>query len=176
MDTSVDYYSVLGIKSGASVDDIKRAYRQMVFRFHPDRNPDNPQAADKFTQVRDAYTVLSDGLKRRVYDSVNHPAGAPESETSEEPAEETSQAKKAESSFTGNPFGAADGFNSNQGYKQKLEPEPKCPSCSVVGVDHVVSRKGRSASAHGKHFVLAPFNIVLCDACGHVYGITGNSN
>ena len=168
MDTSVDYYSVLGVKPSATVDDIKRAYRQMVFRFHPDRNPDSPEAADKFTQVRDAYSVLSDALKRRVYDSVNHPAGAEESEerAKDEPEEEP----------RANDNGSANAFNFNQGFKQTVEPEPKCPSCSVVGIDHVVSRKGRSASAHGKHFILAPFNIVLCNACGHVYGITGNSN
>ena len=127
MDTSVDYYSILGVKPSASVDDIKRAYRQMVFRFHPDRNPDSPEAADKFTQVRDAYAVLSDALKRRVYDGVKHPAGA---EESDEPAEEESSEKKNRHRAAAN---RAPALNFSQEFKQKLEPEPKCPSCSVVG-------------------------------------------
>ena len=172
MDTSVNYYSVLGIKPGASVEDIKRAYRQMVFRFHPDRNPDNPDAANKFNQVRDAYSVLSDALKRRVYDSVNHPAGA---EDHEEPADEKpDQTEEPQFNSNGNGWGSA--FSSKQEFKQKIEPEPKCPSCSVVGIDHIVSRKGGSGGARGKHFILSPFNVVLCGACGHVYGVTGNSN
>ena len=172
MDTSIDYYSILGIKPTATVDDIKRAYRQMVFRFHPDRNPDNPEAIDKFNQVRDAYSVLSDALKRRAYDSINYPAGA---EESEEPAEEEPDEKEQPRSNSNGhgPFGSS---FFNQEFKQKLEPEPKCPSCSIVGIDHIVSRKGGSGSARGKHFVLSPFNIVLCNACGHVYGVTGTSN
>ena len=173
MDTAVDYYSVLGVKPSASVDDIKRAYRQMVFRYHPDRNPDNPEAADKFSQVRDAYAVLSDAMKRRVYDGINYPNGAPESEPKEERAEEKSPPED-EPQFTGNPFGAAAG--ANQTYQQRANPEPKCPSCAVVGIEHVVSRKGGSGGARGKQFVAAPFNVVLCNGCGHVYGITGNSN
>ena len=172
MDTSVDYYSVLGIKPSASVEDINRAYRQMVFRFHPDRNPGNPEAADKFNQVRDAYSVLSDVLKRRVYDSVNHPAGA---EERDEPVDEKPD-EKEEPQFNGNGHASAGDFSSKQQFKQKIEPEPKCPSCSVVGIDHIVSRKGGSGSARGKQFVLSPFNVVLCNACGHVYGVTGNSN
>jgi curved DNA-binding protein CbpA len=154
------------------LEDIKRAYRQMVFRFHPDRNPDNPDAADKFNQVRDAYSVLSDALKRRVYDSVNHPAGA---EDREEPADEKAD-EKEEPQSNGNGHGWSSGFSSKQEFKQKIEPEPKCPSCSVLGINHIVSRKGGSGSARGKHFILSPFNVVLCDACGHVYGVTGNSN
>jgi len=173
VDTSVDYYSVLGIKANATMDDIKRAYRQMVFRFHPDRNPDNPDAVDKFNQVRDAYSVLSDALKRRVYDSIKHPAGAEESE--EQRAEETPNEKEQQTS-NGNGHGTASGFDFKQGFKQTVDPEPKCPSCSTVGIDHIVSRKGGSGSARGKHFVLSPFHVVLCNACGHVYGVTGNSN
>jgi DnaJ-class molecular chaperone len=171
LDTSVDYYSILGIKPSATVDDIKRAYRQMVFRFHPDRNPNNPEAADKFNQVRDAYAVLSDALKRRAYDSINHPA---EAEENEEPAEE--QPEEEEQPSKGNGHASASGSFFNQEFKQKLNPEPKCPSCSVVGIDHIVSRKGGSGGARGKHFVLSPFNVVLCKACGHVYGVTGSSN
>ena len=172
MDTSVDYYSILGIKPSATVDDIKRAYRQMVFRFHPDRNPNNPEAADKFNQVRDAYAVLSDALKRRVTIA---------SITRREPRRVKSRRKKRrtekeEQPSNGNGHGSASGSFFNQEFKQKLDPEPKCPSCSVVGIDHIVSRKGGSGSARGKHFVLSPFNVVLCNACGHVYGVTGSSN
>lgn len=174
MDTAVDYYSILGIKPSASVEDIKRAYRQMVFRYHPDRNPENSEAAAKFNQVRDAYSVLSDVLKRRVYDSVNYPAGN-EEEAKEEPAQEKTE-EKAEQSTHRNGHESSGAFNFKQEFKQKVEPEPKCPSCAVVGIDHIVSRKGGSGSARGKHFVLSPFNVVLCNACGHVYGVTGNSN
>jgi DnaJ-class molecular chaperone len=173
LDTSVDYYTVLGIKPSATVDDIKRAYRQMVFRYHPDRNPDNSEAADKFNQVRDAYAVLSDALKRRAYDGINHPAGA---EESEEPAEERPE-EKEEHAANGNGHGSTDSSFFKQEFKQqKIESEPKCPSCSVVGIEHIVSRKGGSSSSRGKQFVLSPFNVVLCDACGHVYGVTGNSS
>lgn len=172
MDTSIDYYSILGIKPNATADDIKRAYRQMVFRFHPDRNPDNPDALNKFNQVRDAYSVLSDALKRQAYDGINRPAGAEESgERAKQKPDD-----KEEQPFNGNGHGAGSGSFFHQEFKQKLEPEPKCPSCSVVGIDHIVSRKGGSGSARGKHFVLSPFNVVLCNACGHVYGVTGTSN
>ena len=52
-----DYYEVLGVAKGAAADDIKKAYRKLAIQFHPDRNPDNAEAADKFSQVRDAYAV-----------------------------------------------------------------------------------------------------------------------
>jgi hypothetical protein len=45
----------------------------------------------------------------------------------------------------------------------------------VVGIDHIISRKGGTGGSRGKQFVLAPFNVVFCDACGHVYGVTLNS-
>lgn len=173
MDTSVDYYSVLGIKPNATVEEVKRAYRQMVFRFHPDRNPNNAEAANSFAQVRDAYAVLSDALKRRVYDSVNYPAGAADNDDTAE-AEETAKPGD-EPGFNGHGWAGGDNASSQQS-QQKAEVEPKCPSCAAVGIDYIVSRKGRTASAHGKHFVLAPFNLVMCNACGHVYGVTPNAN
>lgn len=173
LDTSVDYYSILGVKPSATADDIKRAYRQMVFRYHPDRNPDNSDAADKFNQVRDAYAVLSDALQRRAYDGINHPAGAEESEKS---AEEKPDAT-AEQATNGNGYGSANSSFFKQEFKQQnRESEPKCPSCSVVGIEHIVSRKGGSSTSRGKQFVLSPFNVVLCDACGHVYGVTPTSS
>ncbi len=162
MDATFDYYSVLGIKRGASQEEIKRAYRKAVFRYHPDRNPGDVEAAGKFRQVLDAYEVLSNASRRANYDQVTRPAHA-ESSTQEEPAEEESPRFESDPS---------NGFRFTQDFKHKTEPEPKCPSCSVVGTDHIISRKAGSSSARGKQFILAPFNIVFCSACGHVYGVT----
>jgi curved DNA-binding protein CbpA len=162
LDTSVDYYSLLGVKRNASSDDIKRAYRKLVFRYHPDRNPGNGEAADKFKQVLDAYTTLSDASKRSVYDAVTHPAGAEEEPEEEQPKEKGRQ--------FGDDFSNA--FRFTQEFKTKVEPEPKCPSCSATGTEHIVSRKGGTGSSRGKQFVLAPFNIIFCSACGYVYGVT----
>lgn len=55
------------------------------------------------------------------------------------------------------------------------DPQPQCPKCGVTGTDYIVSRKGGTGAAKGKQFILAPFNIVFCSECGHVYGITGVS-
>jgi curved DNA-binding protein CbpA len=162
LDTSVDYYSLLGVKRNASSDEIKRAYRKLVFRYHPDRNPGNGEAADKFKQVLDAYTTLSDASKRSVYDAVTHPAGAEEEPEEEQPKERTRQ--------FGDDLGSA--FRFSQEFKTKVEPEPKCPSCSATGTEHIVSRKGGGGSSRGKQFVLAPFNVIFCGACGYVYGVT----
>lgn len=162
MDTNVDYYSLLGVKRNASPDEIKRAYRKLVFRYHPDRNPGSGEAADKFKQILDAYTTLSDASKRSVYDAVTHPAGAEEEPEDEPPKESGRQ--------FGDDFGNA--FRFSQEFKTKVEPEPKCPSCSATGTEHIVSRKGGGGSARGKQFVLAPFNVIFCNACGYVYGVT----
>ena len=165
MDTQNDYYSILGIKRSASKDEIKRAYRKAVFRFHPDRNPGDSEAAGKFKQVLDAYEILSDAHKRANYDQVTRPA-QPEQEAEEEPVEEESP------QFGSDP---GNGFHFTQDFKHKADTEPKCPSCAVVGTDRIVLRKGGSSASRGKQFVLAPFNIIFCSACGHVYGVTSSS-
>jgi len=63
-----DYYEVLGLAKGASKEDIEKAYRKLALKYHPDRNPDDPSAASKFTEVTAAYEVLSDPQKRDQYD------------------------------------------------------------------------------------------------------------
>ena len=63
-----DYYSVLGLKKGASEDEVKKAYRKLAMQYHPDRNKDDKQAENKFKDVSEAYAVLSDKKKRQQYD------------------------------------------------------------------------------------------------------------
>ncbi|MGD2138870.1 MAG: molecular chaperone DnaJ [Burkholderiales bacterium] len=67
-----DYYEVLGVNRDASDDDIRKAYRRMAMKFHPDRNPDSTEAEEKFKEAKEAYEVLSDGEKRGAYDQYGH--------------------------------------------------------------------------------------------------------
>lgn len=62
-----DYYDILGIKKGASDDDIKKAYRKQALRYHPDKNT-SPGAEEKFKEIAEAYDVLSDPKKKDIYD------------------------------------------------------------------------------------------------------------
>jgi len=72
MATKKDYYEVLGINRDASDDEIKKAYRKLAMKFHPDRNPDNPKAEESFKEAKEAYEILSDDQKRAAYDQYGH--------------------------------------------------------------------------------------------------------
>ncbi|MDR2850317.1 MAG: molecular chaperone DnaJ [Verrucomicrobiota bacterium] len=67
-----DYYDVLGTAKTATADELKKAYRKLAMQYHPDRNPDNKEAAEKFKEVCEAYEVLSDADKRHRYDQYGH--------------------------------------------------------------------------------------------------------
>jgi molecular chaperone DnaJ len=69
-----DYYEVLGVARGASADEIKRAYRKLAMQYHPDRNPGDKQAEQKFKEANEAHDVLKDEQKRAAYDRYGHAA------------------------------------------------------------------------------------------------------
>jgi molecular chaperone DnaJ len=74
--TKRDYYEVLGVERSASAEEIKRAYRKLAVKFHPDKNPDDPHAEEKFKELGEAYDVLMDAEKRSAYDRFGHAAFA----------------------------------------------------------------------------------------------------
>jgi molecular chaperone DnaJ len=67
-----DFYEVLGVNRDASDEDIKKAYRKLAMKWHPDRNPDNPKAEERFKEAKEAYEILSEAPKRSAYDQFGH--------------------------------------------------------------------------------------------------------
>ncbi|MFG0304712.1 MAG: molecular chaperone DnaJ [Phycisphaerales bacterium JB040] len=72
MPTTRDYYEVLGVEKSADADEIKRSYRRLAMKYHPDRNPDDPEAEAAFKECAEAYEVLGDEQKRKIYDQYGH--------------------------------------------------------------------------------------------------------
>jgi molecular chaperone DnaJ len=72
-----DYYEVLGVERNVTEEEVKRAYRKLAVKFHPDKNPDDPHAEEKFKELGEAYDVLMDPDKRAAYDRFGHAAFAP---------------------------------------------------------------------------------------------------
>ena len=99
-----DYYETLGVSKTATQDEIKKAYRTLAFKYHPDRNPDNPEAEEKFKQISAAYDVLGDESKRKNYDlgGYNTSSGNPYGNSSD-------YQRQYQYTYS-NPFGADDAY------------------------------------------------------------------
>ena len=67
-----DYYDILGVAKNASEDEIKKSFRRLAMKYHPDRNPNNKEAENKFKEAKVAYEVLTDNKKRAAYDQFGH--------------------------------------------------------------------------------------------------------
>src|ERR1700727_3911598 len=79
MPAKKDFYTVLGVSRSASADEIKKAYRKLAMQYHPDKNPNNKAAEEKFREVSEAYEILENPKNRQAYDNFGHafqqPAG-----------------------------------------------------------------------------------------------------
>ena len=70
-----DYYEILGVQKNATADELKKAYRKLALKYHPDKNPGDKEAEEKFKEAAEAYDVLSDPDKRAKYDQWGHNMG-----------------------------------------------------------------------------------------------------
>src|SRR3989344_1032047 len=74
MATKRDYYEILGLNKNSSTEEIKKAYRKLALKYHPDKNPGDKTAEEKFKEISEAYEVLSDTQKKKTYDQFGHAA------------------------------------------------------------------------------------------------------
>ena len=74
MSSKRDYYEILGVSKDATAAELKKAYRKLAIKFHPDKNPDDQEAEDNFKELGEAYEALSDEDKRAAYDRYGHAA------------------------------------------------------------------------------------------------------
>ncbi|WP_305118717.1 J domain-containing protein [Brucepastera parasyntrophica] len=105
-----DYYEILGVPRDASQEQIKKAYREQALKYHPDRNPGNPAAEDRFKLINDAYSVLSDTDKKQQYDMGGYQT---DEDRRQRAAQENNTYGQYGWTFYG-PFGASGSWNTEE--------------------------------------------------------------
>lgn len=150
-----DYYTILGVEKGSSQDDIKKAYRKLALKYHPDRNPDNKEAEEKFKEATEAYEVLSNTEKRARYDQFGH-AGV-------HGGADFNQFKDAQDIFStfGDLFGDLFGGHKQRRRGQKSGPAPQ-PGHDLA---QQVTISLKDAYLGAKQTVKI-YHYVACEACG----------
>ncbi|HWE03118.1 MAG TPA: J domain-containing protein [Tepidisphaeraceae bacterium] len=111
-----DYYDILGVSKKATADEIRKSHRKLVLKFHPDKNPGNKSAEEKFKEIQEAYDVLSDESKRKKYDEFGHAAvaqGAPQGEEYE--AFRRAQQNAGRTQWRASPGVSVEDFDVNSG-------------------------------------------------------------
>jgi molecular chaperone DnaJ len=168
-----DFYQVLGVSESASQDEIKKAYRRLAKQYHPDANPNDPSAADRFKEVSEAHTTLSDAAKRKQYDQMRR-LGAFEG-FQRRPGAGTAAGRGASAPGADTDFGfndisgigLGDIFSSIFGRGRREEPRGET-------VEAVVEVPFRVAALGGKVPVTMPVNepCVTCSGSGAAPGAT----
>jgi len=186
-----ELYDLLGVKVDASVDEIKREYRKLAMKYHPDKNPNNPAAAEKFKEITEAYEILSNESKRETYDRHGK-------EAMKEGMGAASATDIFESLFGGGPFssffggGARRAPRKTESINQKIEVSLEefyngkkkqfainrdilCGTCNGTGVKSGVDISGikcKKCDGKGTRIVIRQIGPMIqqmqtyCDACG----------
>lgn len=167
---SKDFYQVLGVPESADADQIKKAYRKLAKKHHPDANPDDPRSAERFKEISEAYGVLSDKEQRSKYDRMRRLGAFDSMRTARSTAGGRPQSGQEEHFDFGDigSFGLGDIFSSIFGKRRAEEPVNARPESSELSL----SIPFRTAAVGGKVPVVLAMTDV-CDACGGKGGAPG---
>ena len=168
-----DYYEVLGLQKGASEDEIKKAFKTMARKYHPDLHPDDKEAAEKFKEVNEAYEVLSDSQKRARYDQFGHAGVDPNYGGGSRSTASSANAPRRGGDVNSNV--TIDFMEACKGVKKKMRITHmvKCDQCNGTGAD-ANTTTSTCTECHGRGSVQVnqrtPFGTVsstrVCSRCG----------
>ena len=161
-----DHYETLGVAENASPDEIKKAYRKLAKKYHPDANPGNPQAAERFKEISEAHGVLSDPEKRKKYDQIRKYGGLG-AFTSRPASGGTADGRGFKFDDLGDLGGIGDIFSSIFDFGKKTQKKPGQPTRGRH-VEYLVEIPLKTAVRGGKVRVTVPINeeCSTCDGTG----------